>query len=236
MTQRKLEKKLILTAHLKGLSEAKFRGKTRSMAQAEIDEPTYVPGLTPPADEVMQLIDELDDTYTQRNVMRGALKAKTQHIKKLESKISDTIIDQWMPQAQTAIGRDEGKAKRLGFGIKGQDKYNTSDVSVNNSYPIIINLLTSSLRHTLEIVNSHNPKIVLPEDAERIDVYEWFGDDEPPYDLKKLSYLGVAKSGKLVNHFEPDQKDTHVWYVVVYVSKKTGKPCGHKDALKATII
>ncbi|MEI6853822.1 MAG: hypothetical protein WCL06_13330 [Bacteroidota bacterium] len=236
MTQKKLEKKVILTANLKGLSEAKFQQKTRSMARAELDEPSFVPNLTPSASDVIQIIDDLETLYEVRGTLQREMKVNTTRIRKKEEEIRNIITDQWMPQAQTAIGRDIVKAKRLGFGIKGQDKHGQSEASVNNSIPFIIRIESASLRHTLHIINNHHSGIILPEDADRIDVYEWVGDEEPPYDLKKLSYLGVAKSGKFVNHFEPEQREKHVWYIVVYVNKKTGKPCEHGDPMKAMII
>jgi len=239
MTQKKLVKKLILTANLKGLSELKFKRKARVMAQSQIDEPTFVPGLNPPGTVVIGKIDDLEALYDTRGLLQAQMKANTGKIKDSEDEIRDIITDLWMPQTQKAIGRDEGKAKRLGYGIKGVDDGHSDQHTwtTDNSFPIIISIDKNvQMQHTLYIHNNRSGEIVLPDDASRIDVYEWIGDDEPPYDLLKLSFLGVAKGGKFINHFEADQFEKHVWYVVVYVSKKTGKPCGHLDAQKATII
>jgi len=94
------------------------------------------------------------------------------------------------------------------------------------------------------MVNSMSGHNKLPTGAKQIDIYEYISgqnmppgmNTEPPDDLTKWQYLGIAKHGKFINHFTADQLGQTVWYIAVYIDNKTLKPAELAGKVKATII
>lgn len=232
-----LTRKFILTANIANLAEKPFVDKTKGIVKSHIINSALVPGLTPNGTTTLAKITGLETLYDTRKYLRQQMKQNTKDIHNAETDINDTLLG-WMPQVLTAIGRDEAKAKLLGWGIKWVDDGQAEEpvASVTNSKPLISVIDKEvSLQHTIHIINSVSGSWGIPKDAHHTDVYIWIGDDAPPMDLTKLTFLGQAVKGKFVNQFSFQQLGIKVWYVAVYRSKKSLKANELSGAVKATV-
>ena len=232
-----LVRKFLLTANLSGLTEEDFMKNVKGKVKAQADNPTIVAGLTPPVDEVNHKVADLDTLFAKRTSLLSQLRQNTKDIKNGMTEVNDIIIEQWMPQTLVAISGNEGLAKLLGFGTKGTKAAPSDPVSTNNSHLVIINIDVSvHLQHTIEVVNNITKNSKKPFDADHIDIYMLVGGDAAPVDIKKMQYLGVATRGKIKNKFLPEQLGQSVWYIAVYVNKKTMQACTLSSAQKAPIL
>ena len=225
-TKKKLDKKLIVTVNLKGLSGPKFQSKVTAMATAAHNNPNVVPGLTPTPDDVLTMIGDRENLVLQREALRKSLKSVTEKIHKADTAIKDVITSKWANTVQNTIGTDVGKAKLLGFGIKGVDNGHSDDLvgKASESFPHFSEIeISGSLRHILHIRNNITGKAKLPPDAKHINIYQQIGGDEPT-DISQMKYIGIATSGKYVADFKPEDKGKTVYYIAVYIDKKTLKP------------
>jgi len=237
MSGKNLKKKMIVTANQERLNEAQLLQDSQDKINAQTENPTIVPDLDPPATAVQTTLTAVRNNINKRSSLQQQLKENTNVINKDLSKIKDIFVDKWAKQIQNVIGDDVGKAKLLKFGVKGiYDGHAAPEINVTNSHALIHNIdLNSHLVHQLFIINSMTKKIGLTQDAKQIDVYMSIGAEEPA-DVKKMTYLGVAKRGKFTNHFTADQVGQPVWYYVVYVPRKAGviPECAAK--VKAMIV
>jgi len=252
MTQKKLEKAFILTADFPK-TEAKKLEKEIAMVKAEVDNPTYVPGINPTIATVQPLITAINDPNTglivQRNTARATVKTITGKINKAIGDIQNIITRQWMPEAESALKNDPDKltkAKTLGFGVKTQDSGHVDVVTAKTkaaateSTPVIVAAdINVHGQHTLTIHDSVLKKAKLRVDVLRIDVYGVTSDTVPAglSDLiaKGGGYLGQAgKYGKFVHTYTPvaGTKQTEQ-YIAVYVSKATKKPIAESPVKSA---
>jgi len=112
-SKKKLTKKFILTADLHGKTQEDTLSKETDMVKAQIANPTLVSGLNPTATTVQGQITAITDPNTglihQRAVLEAQTKALTLQINKGIEDIKDIIIDQWMPQTQSALTAKPGK-------------------------------------------------------------------------------------------------------------------------------
>ncbi len=238
MTEKKLNKKLIVTTNFYGMTDGQFISKTSTMAKEAGDNPSYVPGLNPTPGDVLTVIDDLKTLLKKRADLKQQQKALTKNIRAKKDKITDIFTSKWTPQVQLAVGDDLGKLSKLGFGAKGLFDGHSEDAGAKaaNTSPLIVAIDTNkSMIHTLRIVNSKSGRAKLPPDARRIDIYMSIGDTEP-VDFHKLQYMGSAKRGKKTIHFEPEDIDKTVYYIAVYVDKKTDKPISQSMPKKSKII
>jgi hypothetical protein len=234
-TKKKLVKELVLTANLSDLIETNFVTKTTGMVSAEIANPTLVPLLSPTAAIVQAKINSLTGYYTTRDTLKNQQKTNTNLIHTTHDDIVNIITNQWRAQAQTALTgtvNAEANAALLGFGTKGIDTGHSSSTVITaraiNSFPLIraidVNIHLQQTLHTVNSVSGHNK---LPADAKHIEVYEQIGGAMPT-SIKGMIHAGICKHGKFINHFDAIDPVTNktnlgvtVWYILVYVDKKT---------------
>jgi hypothetical protein len=214
-----LENKFILTAGLNHLSEANFMTKAAAKVLGLEQNSTLVPvGLDPTVAEGRALLDEVNGDIDERIVLEEQLKSKNEQIAVGKTKLKDMIITNWMPVLQISLNGNVANAKLLDFGVKGLD-LQPSAVSVTNSHPKLDKIELGYLVHTLYFSNSTTNKTTIPDDGLSLEVYEYFGDDEPA-SIQEMSHIGKAIRGKYTNHFTEDQKGKNVWYAFVYSAKK----------------
>jgi hypothetical protein len=239
----KLVKELILTANISELTEVEKLNKETAIANAHAANPTVVPGLTPTPSSVLTLINTQNGYYTQRETLREQLKQVTKLIHTGDENLNNIFVNQWRSQTQTAIGSDESKAKLLGWGIKNIDSGHTpTDATVSKeivlaSLPVIIKIdLNSHLLHILHIRNNITGKRKLPAGILRIEIYGQIGGTLPTdYSLMGRS-LGQASRGKFTTTQYPlADVGKVVYYIAVYISKKTKQPIAQSPVASAII-
>jgi hypothetical protein len=213
-------KKFLPVAGTTHLPDNDFVEKTKGMAQAEIDNPALVGGLNPDGPAVKALVLALETKIGQREALYLQAIEKTDEINAARAEINDIVSNQWPAQIRTAVGDDIAKIHLLGYKVKGEDEAQGGP-SVADSYPVITEVKTNvALQHTLMLMNSKSGKTALPADALHIDVYAWYGEGEPPADLSRLQYLGIASRGKFTKHYSEAEVGKYVYYVTVYVDRK----------------
>jgi hypothetical protein len=216
-----LEKKFILTAGLSHLSEDKFlENVDGKMSAMDLNSGLIPAGLSPTVAEGIDALKEVRDDISDRKVLEEQLKSKNEKIAAGKLNLRNIIVTNWMPDLQVSLNGNVTNAKLLGFGVKGLDIV-PSDVSVTNSYPKLDKLDMGYLVHTLYFVNSTTNRTPIPDDGLSIEIYEFFGKDEPK-SIKEMSHVGKAVRGKFTNHFTEDQLGQTVWYAFVYSPKKEG--------------
>jgi hypothetical protein len=225
-TKKKLEKELVLTVNFGGLTETDFVKKANGMVKAEVDNPTLVPGLNPATSIVQGKINNLVTYYTTRDTLRNQQKANTKLIWDTHDSIVNIITNQWRPEAQTALtgtASAEANAKLLGFGTKGIDT-GSSTLLVERaatSHPVIREIDENvHLQQTLHTINSASGRNKLPADAKHIEIYEQIGGVVPT-SIKTMAHVGICKHGKFINHFDIADLGKIVYYIALYVDKKT---------------
>ena len=239
----KLVKELILTANIHGLTEVEKINKETAIANAHQANPTVVPGLTPTPASVLSLISTLTGYYNLRESLREQLKQVTKEIHTSDENLNNIFVNQWRPQTQTAIGSDESKAKLLGWGIKAQDTGHTPVAAATEkaivlaSLPVIVRIdLQTHLQHALHIHNNITGKRKLPAGILRIDIYGQTGGTMPiDYSLMGRA-LGQASRGKFVTPLHPvADVGKIVYYIAVYIDKKTKQPIAQSLVVSAII-
>jgi len=241
----KLKKKLVLTFNYYGLSVSKVTRKQMDLADAHENNPTVVSGLSPAPSAVINQINALNDLVMQRDVLKAQLKGLTTQIHEDSEAITDIIMDQWRPQAQTAIGDDESKAVLLGWGVKGiitgHTPVTVAEAKAEATNPLITGInINVHGQHTLDIVNNISGKRAVPPGVSRTDIYGYTGTAGVAIDsfaeLISLGgvYLGQANRGKFINHISGNTGKT-VYYIAVYIDKKTKKPMAQSPVINAII-
>ena len=153
-------------------------------------------------------------------------------------KIKDTFTG-YAPQVQAFINGNSETAKLLGYGEKGIDDGH-SDVtvdSITNSRPTIEDVYSIAyLTQAVIVKNNQSGSTAKPNDVDRIEIYELMAEAMPTViDLKKWTYLGIAKRGKFLNHFLPSEYNLTVFYIAVYVPKKAGGSVVISTGFKSTV-
>ncbi len=214
-----LIKKFILTAGLGHLTESKFMENVNGKVLAMEENPTLVPaGLDPTVAEGRAVIVQINKDMDERTLLEEQLKSINEKIAGGKQKIGDIIVTNWMPVLQVSLAGNVADAKTLGYGVKGLGLV-PSTVSVTNSHPNLDKIELGYLVHTLYFLNSTTNKTPIPDDGVSIEVYEYFGEEEPK-SIKQMSHIGKAIRGKFTNHFTEDDKGKTVWYAFVYAAKK----------------
>lgn len=229
-------KKLILTTNFKGMSDEQIIEKVKAMIKAEVDHPTYVPGLNPAPDDVTTKLTEVENLTLANKVLMQQHKDNAGKIKDIMKDVKNDMTSKWANQAQNAPNMDKNRAASLGFGVKGiDDGHAEPEVSVTNSHPGITKIdLNSPQVHTLFFRNNITGKRGLPKDAREIEVYAFIGA-EPPDDYKKMTYLGPAVKGKYTNYFTPAQAGQVVWYFAIYKPRKLTTAAQTASKVKAIV-
>jgi hypothetical protein len=222
MTQKKLNKKLVVVTNQSGLTESEMVQDSIDKVKAQEEFPTIVPGITPTAIEVQIIITDTQKNINDRNLLLEEARAKTEVINNDIEKLKNIFVDKWAKQIQGTAGIDVAKVKQLKFGVKGiYDGQAEPSVTFANSNPFITEVNASRhLVHTLTIFNNVTGNIALPEDVMGTDVFMFIGKDEPADFRKSCIYLGRAKKGKITHKFSEDQMGSMVWYYVIYVPRK----------------
>ena len=254
MTQKKLEKKFILTANFAKTEDEKLEKET-NIVKAQIDNPTYVPGLNPTAASVELQIVAITDPATgliaQRDAARALEKNLTGKVNQAINSVQDIITRQWLPQVEAVLKNDPdklNKAKTLQLGVKTIDTGETpvgasiaKEISLNY-FPDISRIdVNVHDQHTIHIKDNLTGKRRLHPGILRVDVYGFTGAQGLAIaDLSALialggGYLGEAAKGKFVNTFDSSSTGKTEYYVVVYVSKKTKKPVAQSKVVSALI-
>ncbi|MHB8260603.1 MAG: hypothetical protein ACYDCN_05505 [Bacteroidia bacterium] len=243
---RKLSKKVILTANFRNQTEGAKLRKIGDIAGANTDNPTIVPALDPPAATVSSKVVAVQDLITERDVMKATLQGLTQRVHDEIDELKDIITRQWMPQSEIAIDGDTSKAILLGWGIKGISVGHSavsapgvSSTKDGHSAPIILRIERDvPEKHTLHIRNDVTGSVVKPKNILRVDVYAQIGGTKPTELATLLAngggFLGTATRGKFVSNF-PNGKGKEIFYIAVYIDKKTLKPAMESKVADAMV-
>jgi len=246
MGKKKLAKKFILTADLHGKTQEDTLAKETDMVKAQIANPTLVPGLNPTAATVQGQITAITDPNTglihQRSVLEAQTKALTLQINKGIEDIRDIIIDDWMPQTQSALTATPAlaltaasNAALLLFGVKGVSGGAAQATNIAlmsktaTSAPVIVKIDTDVAgEHILHIHNNITGKRGHPADVSEVDIYAQTGGTQPA-NLAALQaaggqILGEAERGVYIYVIPTTvAKNTTIYYIAVYKGKKTKK-------------
>jgi hypothetical protein len=237
MTQKKLNKKLVVVSNQKGLSESEKIQDSKDKAAAQIEFPTIVPGIDPTALSVQSTISGIETNVNKRNLLLEEAMGLTAAINTDIEKLEDIFVDKWAKQIQSAPGIDAGKVKQLKFYVKGvYDGGAEPEATVLNSYPQLNTVIKGThLVHYLNMVNSITHKVAKPLDVKDTEIYMFFGE-QPPADYKDMKYLGLAKSGKYTVTFTEGDVGKTVWYFAVYLPRKRGTASLLAGKVKAMVI
>ena len=237
MTQKKLVKIAEPTANLSGLNDGDFIVKADGYGQAMLNKPLIVPGIKPTA---VELIAEVDDWKVLQQEREQILKdsiAKTEEMAAKRSKINHIIAKEWLGQVQIACKGDIALYKELGYGTKGVDNGTSTEVvgKASESTPIITNIeINSYLQHKVHISNNMSMSEAVPADASALYLYEQIGGVEP-LTTAGMQFLGAVKNAKFITEFQPEDLGKTVYYMAVYIDRKTNKPLTLSPVAKAVI-
>jgi hypothetical protein len=143
----------------------------------------------------------------------------------------------WAGQIQNAEDITIGRVQELFYHVRNvDDGHSPSPISITNSLPLIQRVDHDlPLQHTIFVCNDTDINLVLPTDADQLDLYQTF-DFVNVTDPRKMSYLGKIKHGKYTNKFEQADLNKDVWYVAVYVPKDSNIRLVLSIAYKAKVI
>ena len=235
---KKLVREMILVSGLTGLILGDYIKRVLGLADAAIANPSIAPLLDPTPIAIKARADAITAKVEERTAMEDALKAHTISINLEKSELTNLINNSWAPQAQKACDGDAEKAGKLAWYIKGVITGKAAVVvgMAKASFPII-NYVTNKLHleHEVSIINNLTGKVAVPKDALRTEVYQQIGGIEPPTDIKFMSHLGSAISGKYINNFDIADLNKTVYYIVVYIGRKTNKAMIQSPVFSAVI-
>jgi len=235
---KKLTKELILISGLTGLTLDEFVKRVLELARAAKDNPLIAPDLDPVPADIMTKANVVSTLIGNRTTLAASVKAITVEISAGKSELLNLMNNSWAPQAQLAVNGNVKDAKTLAWLIKG---LYTGEAPVvvgmaADSHPVVNYVNNSNhLEHKVSIVNNITGKFAVPKDASRTEVYQQIGGLTPPDDISKMNHLGPAKSGKYKNTFNIADLNKIVYYMVVYIDKKTQKPLIQSPIFSATI-
>jgi hypothetical protein len=234
----KLIKELILVSGLARKKLGDFILRVFVLTKAATDNPLIAPDLDPTPLIMTGKATSLDTMVKERAVLEEALAAKTVKINELKAEITNDINNSWAPEAQKAVAGDIEKATLLAWHIKGVITGESKVVvgMAADSHPVI-NYIdnTNHLEHKVSIVNNITGNVAVPKDASRTEVYMQIGGTTPPDDISKMNHIGPARIGKLINTFDIADLGKIVYYMVVYINRKTQKPMIQSPVFSATI-
>jgi len=250
---KKLVKKQIVTANLTHLPENDKLVTIGDIAQALINNPTYVSGLTPTAASVQSSVTTAQTLITKRDNAKKLAEQYTQQVNDAISALETIVVSQWANQVQNATGMTADRIKTLNFGIKGivtghvSTTVATEKVILLESTPMISKIDRNTTgQHTLEVKDSISKKRKLPAGIKRIDLYGQT-DGTQPTSLADLmanggGYIGTFKRHKFVNVFpaaiitgSTSKKGKPEFYIAVYIDKDTLKPTTQSPVVSALI-
>ena len=237
MTNKILNKDVIVVADLSGLSMKDKTERIGVLAQAMIDNPEIVPTISPSGVVVSASVEDINAKILLHKSMTEVLSAFTFEINGDLKKISDTIIKGWVPQVDKACAGDIEKIYKLCFGVKNTKSKITTKTKgkVTNSYPIITSVDGKiHLVHRLHIINSATQSTAKPIDALQVCVYGQIGGVEPT-DVNKMLNWGIVERGNFEYTFDPADADKAVYYMAGYISNKTKKVVVASPVFKAFI-
>jgi len=234
---KKLVKKVIVTSNLKGLSETELVKAVNDKIQAALNNTSIVPALNPTPAQMQTKTQSLSALLVTRDTLKAQQKQNTALILQATSDILNNINSQWIPYIQQQIAGDISKAKLLGFGVKGIDNGQADVVAEKaaDTHPVIARMdVNAHLQQTLHIINSRSGKNKLPPDAAQIEIYQQIGGTAPT-GIKTMTHAGIAKKGKFITHFDVADLGKTVYYVAVYIDKKTLQPLEQGPVASAII-
>lgn len=237
-----IQKKVILTANMGGLTEVEKSNKEMQMATSHQTNIALVPGLNPAPTSVISMINAQNALFTERDNLREQMKQITAQIHANDVTITNIFVEQWPSQVKIAIGNDPVKAKLLGWGIKNFDSGHIPTGTalakeiVLASRPEIIRIdINVHVQQSIHIVNNISGKRRLPKGILRIDIYGQTGGTMPTdYSLMGRP-LGQSSRGKFVHTFTLADVGKIQYYIAVYVDRKTKKPVAQSPVASAMI-
>jgi len=235
---KKLVKDLILVSGLTKLNLAAFVKRVLGLADAAIANPLIAPDLDPTPLEITAKANAITKAEEVKTAMKLAVIAQTKTIDNLKSELKNLINNNWAHQAQTACAGDAEKATDLGWFIKGivTGKAPVVVGMAADSHPIITGIDNRvHLVQTVKIINSASGLFGVPKDADRLDVYQQIGGLTPPNDIKKMVNVGSATRGKFSCNFDIADLDAPVYYIAVYIDKKTKQPLEISPVMSAVV-
>ena len=105
-----------------------------------------------------------------------------------------------------------------------------------DNHPIITKIVNSThLEQTVCIMNSASGLVGVPKDASRLDVYQLKEGLIAPNDIKKMVNVGSASRGHFTSKFDISELDTIIYYIVVYIDRKTKQPLEMSPVMSAVV-
>lgn len=233
----KLIKKLILVLQFYGLSFPQKLQKMWGIYNAHVDNPTFVPGLSPATTAVEPLLTGAQTLFDERDSLELQMKANTKSLNESETELVNIFVSSWATQTQTAADMSEERAVLLGYSIKGQTP---AKVLTQDNFPLISSIdISIHGKHTIFCHDSLTKKVALPDGILRVDVYGQTGGIRP-LDLTQLianggGYLGETTRGKFVNTLNSGDVGKTEFYILVYILKASKKPFSQGQAVNALI-
>jgi len=238
--KRVLKKELIVISNLKGLKMGDFTKKVKGYCTAHTDNPTIVTNLSPTTTVVEAKIESIIEIEAERTEIFKSYMQKTNLMNSIKRDVTNDINNGWCNQVQNAVAGDTSKVILLGYGIKGiingASPANALIGRAMESYPSISKIVsTISCQHKIFTRNSATGKVKLPSDAKSIEIYMQIGGLTPPTEIKNMSHLGSCTRGNLINKFDTADIGKIVYYIAVYMDKKTKKPIGFSHVASAMV-
>ena len=237
MTKKKLDKKVIYTANLGGLTEGDELLKITAYGQAVKDNPTLTTDIDPAATVLLAMTTAINAKFVERTNLMKQLKSLTEGINSQIDDARNIVLDNWLPFVQENHSDNIENGKKLGFGVKGQDNGTAPETKgkATESHPVIIRIdMNVHLQHKLHFVNSETSKPKMPKDAMDIAIYSQIGG-VMPNDTANMKYDGPSTDNKFVKKFSADDLGKTVFYIVVYIGRKSKQPQGMSPVYSAVI-
>ncbi len=232
-----LNKDVIVTADLSGLSIKDKLAKIGVYGKLMTDKPTIVTGIIPTGAAVTTKVGLVEAKMLKHKALEEDLVALTLEINNDIKELSDIIVKEWVPQVQKACAGDIILINELGFGVKNTKVLLTSATKgrVTNSNPIISDVdTTNHLKHGISVINSKTRRIAKPLDALQTNIYGQIGGVIPT-DVSKMVTFGIIVRGSYIHEFADEDFGKPVYYIAAYISKKTRKPVAVSPVFSAFV-
>jgi hypothetical protein len=247
MAKKVVNKKIIVTSNLDGKTEVELEKSFDKLQTAAANAPTGLV-LNPTPAAVLTQINARKNLITDRANHLALAQQDTENIQKADTALKNIFTSQWANQIQNFTGITVAQIKAMAYGVKGIAGGSTATTSVEElsktvtSAPVIVKVDTDVIGEQIaHIHNNITGKRGHGKDVLRVDVYAQYGGTLPA-NLAALQaaggqLLGTAERGVYINPIitTATNKNTNVYYVAVYVGKKTKKIVAQSVVFTAVI-
>jgi hypothetical protein len=242
-----VNKKIVVTSNLNNLSETELEKSFDKLQTAAANAPGGLV-LNPTPAAVLTQINARKALITDRENHLALAKQDTENIGKADTTLKNIFTSQWANQIQNFAGITVAQIKAMAYGVKGISGGTAETTSVMEmsktvtSAPVIVKVDTDVIGEQIaHIHNNITGKRGHGKDILRVDVYAQYGGTLPA-NLAALQaaggqLLGTAERGVYINPIVTTaaNKNTNVYYIAVYVGKKTKKIVAQSVVFTAVI-